>query len=216
MGGLEPAVIVTRGEKENNPVYGKGASAATDQQPSWGDRGPLLGKQEERISRTHRATRRPPAPASADSPQLLLATSWACLSIPLSLCSSDHETQASSFGGKAALSVQSHSGGAGESPGGCSLLPPDHTGPTPETGPLGPQLQAEWGAQQAWPPWGHSPVWKPTKRAASHCERAGAGITGVDRGLCQVTATRAAPECGLGLKTPGAQRRAWSGTGREG
>lgn len=80
--GLESVVIVPRVEKENNPVYGKGGkgeSAAAGQWPSWGDRGPLLGKQEARISRTRRATRRPPAPASAESQQLVPAPS--CLSV---------------------------------------------------------------------------------------------------------------------------------------
>lgn len=59
----------------------------------------MSGKQEERMSRTHRATRRPPAPASSDSQQLLWPPA-ACLSIPLSVSPSDHKTQASSFGVK--------------------------------------------------------------------------------------------------------------------
>lgn len=114
VGGLEPAVIVPKGEKENNSVYGKGASAATGRRPSWGDRGPLLGKQEERISRTHRATRRPPAPASSDSQQLLWPPA-ACLSIVLSVSPSDHKTQASSFGVKpqSVLSPTVRRGGKG-------------------------------------------------------------------------------------------------------
>lgn len=73
------------------------------------DRGPLLGKQEARISRTCRATRRPPA-------QLPPILSSFCLSpaarqsVSSSVCPSEPEAQASSFKAKL-LSSQPHSQG---------------------------------------------------------------------------------------------------------
>lgn len=67
-----------------------------------GDRGPLLGKQEARISRTCRATRRPPAQLPPILSSFCLSPA-AHLSVSLSVCPSEPEAQASSFKAKPLL-----------------------------------------------------------------------------------------------------------------
>lgn len=127
-GGLGTAVIVPRGERKTTLFTEKARPLLLASSRPGGDRGPLLGKQEARISRTQRATRRPLAPASANSQKLLPATS--CLSVhPLVICPSDHEAQVSGFGAKL-LSMLNPAVGGGVSTGGCSLLvePPGHIG----------------------------------------------------------------------------------------
>lgn len=42
--GLGDSCYCAKRRKENNPVYGKGASAAAGQQPSWGGQRPFVGK----------------------------------------------------------------------------------------------------------------------------------------------------------------------------
>lgn len=165
-GGVEPAVIVTSGEKESNPVYGKGASAATGQRPSCGDRGPLLEKQEERISRTHRATRRPAAPASAASQQLPPATS--CLSVyPLVSVPLTTRPRLPALGVELP-SVFSPAVGRGFV---WRLLPPaprPHRDQPLRCAHWAPSFRQRRGAQQAWPLWSPRPVWKPSRGSAPH------------------------------------------------
>lgn len=141
MRGLETSVIVPREEKENNTVYGKGTSAAAGQ-ASLGDRGPLLGKQEARISRTRRATRRPPA----QLPPILSSfcrPPAACLSIHLSVCPSDHEASASGFGAKLLSMLNPTVGGHLEAALSCMVLP-GHTEKTLEKHPLAPGFRQSW------------------------------------------------------------------------
>eukprot|EP00070_Physeter_catodon_P039735 XP_028346629.1 uncharacterized protein LOC114486453 [Physeter catodon] len=96
MGGLETAVAVPRGERKQ-PCLRKRHVRCCWPAASLRDRGPLLEKQEARISRTRRANRRPPARL----PPILSSfcpSPAACLSIYLSICPSELEAQASSFG----------------------------------------------------------------------------------------------------------------------
>lgn len=96
MGGLETAVPVPRGERKQ-PCLRKRHVRCCWPATFPRDRGPLLEKQEARISRTRRATRRPPARL----PPILSSfcpSPAACLSIYLSICPSELEAQASSFG----------------------------------------------------------------------------------------------------------------------
>lgn len=103
LGGLETAVIVPRREKKQ-PCLRKRRVRRCWLAASPGDRGPLLGKQEARTSRTRRATRRPPARL----PPILSSfcpSPAACLSISSSVGSSELEALAFSFGAKL-LSLQ--------------------------------------------------------------------------------------------------------------
>lgn len=136
------AIIVPRREKENKLVYGKGASAATGQWPSWGgDRGPLLGKQEVGFPGP---TGHPPA----SRPCFLQFSSFcphSCLFVyPLVCLSLDSKVQVSALG---------HCTSWWEVAPERSSPLYRHLPPTPGTStkkhPLGVQLWAELGAQQA-------------------------------------------------------------------
>lgn len=96
--GLEPAVTVPRGERNNSVYEVLHVRADAGQWPP-GDRGPLLGKQEARISRD--LPGHPPAtrPASANSRSLCLSPA-ARLSVSLSVCPSEREAQDPSFKAK--------------------------------------------------------------------------------------------------------------------
>lgn len=85
MGAMGAAVIVSRGEKENNPVYGKGMSVHCRQPVAFlGGQRPFVGKTGSEDFQD--LPGRPPAtrPTSANSRQPALATS--CRSVHPRFC----------------------------------------------------------------------------------------------------------------------------------
>lgn len=163
----------------------------------------MLEKQEERISRTHRATRRPAAPASATSQQLPPATS--CLSVyPLVSVPLTTRPRLPALGVELP-SVFSPAVGRGFIWRLLTPAPRPHRDQPLRCAHWAPSFRQRRGAQQAWPLWSPRPAWKPTRGSAPHRKPGGQGSQGW-AGVSLRTATTAAPECGLGLKTQGAQR----------